>query len=97
MLNMEHSLKLIYKYNLKIVDFLDVTLNLTGSTYKSSHKLNDEICYIQKQSNHPSSIKKQLPISIKQDFLKYVRTKKCLINQIQYTTKSLTNLILTVN
>ena len=59
-----HDLKLIIKCNLKIVDFLDVTLNLTDSTYKPYHKPNDEICYIHKESNHPPSITKQLPISI---------------------------------
>ena len=60
----QHSLKLTIKSNLKIVDFLDVTLNLTDSTYKPYHKPNDEICYIHKESNHPPSITKQLPISI---------------------------------
>ena len=60
----QHGLKLIIKCNLIIVDFLDVTLNLTDSTYKSYHKPNDEICYIHKESNHPPSITKQLPISI---------------------------------
>ena len=55
---------MIIKCNLKIVDFLDVTLNLTDSTYKPYHKANDEICYIHKESNHPPSITKQLPISI---------------------------------
>ena len=60
----QHGLKLIIKRNLKIVDFLDVTLNLTDSTYKPYHKPNDEICYIHKESNHPPSITKQLPISI---------------------------------
>ena len=42
----QHGLKLIIKCNLKIVDFLDVTLNLTYSTYKPYHKPSDEICYI---------------------------------------------------
>ena len=60
----QHGLKLIIKRNLKIVDFLDVTLNLTDSNYKPYHKPNDEICYIHKESNHPPSITKQLPISI---------------------------------
>ena len=60
----QHSLKLIIKCNLKIVDFLDITLNLTGSTYKPYHKVNDEIYYIHEESNHPPSITKQLPISI---------------------------------
>ena len=55
---------MIIKCNLKIVDFLDVSLNLTDSTYKPYYKANDEICYIYKKSNYPSLITKQLPISI---------------------------------
>ena len=58
------DLKLIIKCNLNIADFLDVTLNFTHSTYKPYHKPNDENCYIHKESNHPTSITKQLPISI---------------------------------
>ena len=72
----KHSLKLIIKCNLKIVDFLDVTLNLTDSTYKPYHKANDEICYIHKESNHPPSIKKQLSISIETRLSKLSSDKK---------------------
>ena len=60
----QHVSKLIIKCNLKIVDFLDVTLNLTDSTYKPYYKPIDEICYIHKESNHPPSVTKQLPISV---------------------------------
>ena len=42
----QHGLKLIIKCNLKIVDFLNVTLNLTDSTCKPYHKPHDQICYI---------------------------------------------------
>ena len=50
----QHGLKLIIQCNIKIVDFLDVIINLTDSSYKPYHK----------PSNHPSSITKQLPLSI---------------------------------
>ena len=76
----QHCLKLIIKCNLKIVDFLDVTLNLTDSTYKPYHKPNDEICYIHKESNHPPSITKQLPISIKARLSK-ISSKKKVFNE----------------
>ena len=59
-----HGLKLIIKCSYKITDFLDVTFNLTDSTYKLYHKPNDDIGYIYRESNHPPSIMKQLPISI---------------------------------
>ena len=52
------------KLIIKIVDFLDITLNLTDSTYKPYHKPNHEFCYNHKESNHPPLITKQLPISI---------------------------------
>ena len=42
----QYGLKLIIKCNLKIVDFLDVTLNLTNSTYKPYHKPNDEMRFV---------------------------------------------------
>ena len=89
----QHDLKLIIKCNLKIVDFLDVTLNLTDSTYKPYHKPNDEICYIHKESNHPPSITKQLPISIKTRLSKLSSNKKYLMNQFPYTKKPLINLV----
>ena len=50
--------------NLKIVNYLDVTLNLNDGTYRPYHKPNDEITYIHCQSNHPPAIIKQLPLSI---------------------------------
>ena len=72
----QHHLKLIIKCNHKIVDFLDVTLNLKDSTYKPYHKPNDQICYIHKESNHPPSITKQLPFSIETRLSKISSNKK---------------------
>ena len=68
--------KLIIKCNLKIVDFLDVTLNLTDSIFKPYHNPNDEICYIHKESNNPPSITKQLPISIEKRLSKLSSNEK---------------------
>ena len=50
--------------NLKIVNFLDVTFNLTDNSYKPYKKPNDRLLYINTESNHPSEIIKQIPISI---------------------------------
>ena len=50
--------------NLKIVNFLDVTFNLSESSYKPYKKPNDELLYINVNSNHPPQILKQIPISI---------------------------------
>ena len=56
--------KIEIKTNLKIVDFLDVTLNLNKGTYNPYKKSNDKILYINTLSNHPLQIIKHLPTSI---------------------------------
>ena len=47
--------------NLPKVDFLDVTLDLTKSSYYPFRKPNNELQYINNTSNHPPNILKQLP------------------------------------
>ena len=47
-----------------MVNYLDVTLNLENSTYRPYKKENNQIKYINIESNHPPSIIKQLPLSI---------------------------------
>ena len=49
---------------IKVVDYLDVTLNLSDGSYKPFHKPNSEINYIHRESNHPPTIIKQLPLSV---------------------------------
>ena len=48
----------------KKVDFLDITLDLRTGIYKLYRKLNSNINYLHKDSNHPPSIMKNLPKSI---------------------------------
>ena len=48
---------------MKIVNYLDVTFNLNDGTYKPYTKPNNEIKYIRKDSNHPSSVIRQIPLS----------------------------------
>ena len=50
--------------NLKTVDFLDVTFDLDNNAYKPFRQENYKPIYINKHSNHPPSILKQLPKSI---------------------------------
>ena len=50
--------------NLRIVNYLDVTQNLNNGSFKPYHKPDNVIQYINKESNHPSSIIKHLPVSI---------------------------------
>ena len=56
--------KIEIKTNFKIVDFLDVTLNLSNRTYSPYKKSNDQLLYVHTSSNHPPQIINMLPKSI---------------------------------
>ena len=49
---------------MKVVNFLDVTLNLADGTYRPYRKPNDTPVYVHSQSNHPPTIIKQIPKAI---------------------------------
>ena len=49
----EIGFKIEIDTNLKIVNYLDVTFNLTNSTYRPYRKPNDNLLYIHTSSNHP--------------------------------------------
>ena len=59
----ENKLDIVIKCNMKLIYYLDVTLNLNNSNYKPYHKPDNEILYIHKDSNHPLSILNQIPTS----------------------------------
>ena len=52
--------------NLKIVDFLDVTLNLNNGTFKPFSKNDSTPRYINISSNHPRSVLRQIPNAVNQ-------------------------------
>ena len=60
----EHGLDIIIQCNMKVANYLDVTFNLNDGTYKPYTKPNNEIRYIHKNSNHPPSVIRQIPLSI---------------------------------
>ena len=60
----ENKLDIVIQYNMKIVNYLDVSLNLNNSNYKPYHKLDNKILYIHKDLNQQPSIFKEFPISI---------------------------------
>ena len=59
-----YGLSITIKCNLKSIDFLDVTLNLVNDIYKPYCKPSNKPLYINKHSNYPTNILKQLPKSI---------------------------------
>ena len=60
----ENRLSITVECNLAITDFLEVTFDLESRTYYPYGKQNYKIQYIHKQSNHPQSIIKQIPLMI---------------------------------
>ena len=60
----EKDLDIIIQCNLKITNYLNITLNLNNSSYHPYRKPNEETNYIHINSDHPSSIIKEIPRSI---------------------------------
>ena len=60
----ELGLKITVSANRKIIDFLDVNLNLNTGEYKQFRKEGDTPCYVHIQSNHPPSILKNIPKNV---------------------------------
>ena len=65
--------------NLKIVNYLDVTFNLDEELYKPYKKPNDEPQYINKLSNHPPPIIRNIPNVIWKR-ISYISSNKNVFN-----------------
>ena len=59
-----HGLKITIEANKKIVNFLDVTFDLTSGSYKPYMKPNNKLLYVHSQSNHPPALLKDIPDNI---------------------------------
>ena len=60
----EQDLQITVEANKKVVNYLDVSLDLTNNRYHPYLKPNNTIKYVHRKSNHPPSITKNLPLSI---------------------------------
>ena len=60
----EYELEIIAESNQKIVNYLDVTLNLNDGTFRPSHGPSDQMQYIHTESNNPPNIIKHIPATI---------------------------------
>ena len=58
------GLRLTIDTNLKIANYLDLTLNLNTGKYQPYRKPNDHPVYVHRSSNHPPSILKGIPASV---------------------------------
>ena len=59
-----HGWKITIEAYKKIVNFLDVTLNLTTGKYQPYSKPNNTPLYVNSKSNHPRSVLRNIPLSI---------------------------------
>ena len=60
----DKGLELIIQCNMKITNYLDITMNLTTGTTSPYRKPDDETTYIHADSDHPPNIIQQLPLSV---------------------------------
>ena len=72
----KNNLKITIEANKKTVNYLDITLNLTHNTHKPYTKPNNNILYVNKNSNHPPSITKNLPENINKRLTNLSSTQK---------------------
>ena len=59
-----NGLTITIETGMKIVDFLDITLDLTKESYKPYKKPNSDLLYVNKQSSHPDTVLKHIPNSL---------------------------------
>ena len=59
-----NKLSITIEVNLKVVNFLDITLDLNSGVYKPYMKPNDNPIYIHTKSNHPPAIIRNIPESV---------------------------------
>ena len=62
--------------NVKNVNFLDMQLDLTTDTYRPYMKPNSTPIYVSKESNHPSSVLKNIPKSVNMRLSKISSSKE---------------------
>ena len=60
----KYGLRITIEANKKVVNFLDVTLNITTGQHKPYNKPNNTPLYVNVKSNHPPSIIRNIPIGI---------------------------------
>ena len=79
--------------NLKILNYLDVTLNPNDGSYDPYRKPNEETHYIHVDSDHPPSIIKQLPLSIESRLSNLSSSEEIFQESVSYYEKCLANCV----
>ena len=84
-----NGLSITIKTNQKTADFLDVHFDLVQDIYKPYKKPNDDPLYINKNSNHPPTIIKQIPKAIAKRISDISSNKEIYDQNINYYKKAL--------
>ena len=71
-----HNLKVTIEANLKVVNFLDITLDLEREIYLPYMKENHTPVYVDVQSNHPPLVLKNIPLGVNRRLSKLSANKE---------------------
>ena len=77
-----NNLKITINANLKVVDFLDVTLNLEDGNIKPYMKPNNTILYVDVASNHPPGVLRNIPESVNKRLSSVSKNEEIFKNSI---------------
>ena len=83
----EKDLDIIIQCNLKITNYLDITLNLNDGSYRPYRKPNEETNYIHINSDPPPSIIKEIPRSMEKK-LSILSSSKDIFQESAITMKN---------
>ena len=72
----EFGFKITSTANQKVVQFLDVTLDLDNECYKPYIKPGDKPMYVNRQSNHPPAVTKNIPLAVNRRLSSISSTKE---------------------
>ena len=87
----ECRLNITVQANLRVVNFLDVQFDIIKGTYQPYRKPDNTLVYINKDSNHPPSILKQLPQAIARRISDISSNEEIFKNAIPTYTEALNN------
>ena len=60
----KNGLKITTEANSQVVNFLNITLNLSNGIFKPFMKDNDTPTYVHNKSNHPQTVLKNIPLGV---------------------------------
>ena len=81
--------KITIEANKKVVNFLDVTFNLTNGCYKPFTEPN-KLSYVHQQSNHPPALLNNIPLNINKRLTSISSSKEVFDESIPPYQKALT-------